>query len=50
MDTLRRMGRVRVVYGAPIDVADLEQLDPRDAAQTATDRLMAEIHRLYETL
>jgi 1-acyl-sn-glycerol-3-phosphate acyltransferase len=50
MDTLRRMGRVRVAYGAPVDVSDLTELAPRDAAQTATDRLMAEIHRLYEAL
>jgi 1-acyl-sn-glycerol-3-phosphate acyltransferase len=50
MDNLARLGKLSVVYGEPIDVTDLEALDPRDAAQTATDRLMAEIHRLYETL
>ena len=50
MDTLARVEQLRVVYGQPIDVSDLGELDPRDAAQTATDRLMAEIRRLYETL
>lgn len=50
MDNLARLVKLRVVYGKPIDVSDLEGLDPRDAAQTATDRLMAEIHRLYEAL
>ena len=50
MDRLARVGQVRVVYGPPVDVADLADVDPRDAAQTATDRLMSEIERLYETL
>jgi 1-acyl-sn-glycerol-3-phosphate acyltransferase len=50
MDNLARLEKLRVVYGPPIDVSDLEGIDPRDAAQTATDRLMAEIQRLYETL
>jgi 1-acyl-sn-glycerol-3-phosphate acyltransferase len=50
MDNLARAEKLRVVYGAPIDVSDLDGLDPREAAQTATDRLMAEIHRLYATL
>jgi 1-acyl-sn-glycerol-3-phosphate acyltransferase len=50
MDSLARLGRLRVVYGQPIDVSDLEGVDARDAAQTATDRLMAEIRRLYATL
>lgn len=50
MDNLARAEKLRVVYGKPIDVSDLEGLDARDAAQTATDRLMAEIRRLYETL
>jgi len=48
--TLARVEQLRVVYGQPIDVSDLGELDPRDAAQPATDRLMAEIRRLYETL
>jgi 1-acyl-sn-glycerol-3-phosphate acyltransferase len=50
MDSLARVGRLRVAYGAPIDVTDLDGVDPREDAQVATDRLMAEIQRLYETL
>src|SRR5205823_14219049 len=50
MDNLARFEKLRVVYGPPIDVSDLEEVDPREAAQTATDRLMAEIQRLYKTL
>jgi 1-acyl-sn-glycerol-3-phosphate acyltransferase len=49
-DNLGRLAKLRVVYGSPIDLADLAAADPRDAAQTATDRLMAEIQRLYATL
>jgi 1-acyl-sn-glycerol-3-phosphate acyltransferase len=49
-DNLGRLVKLRVVYGSPVDVADLADADPRDAAQTATDRLMAEIQRLYGTL
>jgi 1-acyl-sn-glycerol-3-phosphate acyltransferase len=49
-DNLARLGKLRVVYGAPLDVSDLADVDPREAAQTATDRLMAEIQRLYATL
>jgi 1-acyl-sn-glycerol-3-phosphate acyltransferase len=49
-DNLGRLAKLRVVYGSPVDVADLADADPRDAAQTATDRLMAEIQRLYGTL
>ena len=50
MDNLAHFAKLRVVYGPPINVSDLEGVDPRDAAQTATDRLMTEIRRLYETL
>jgi 1-acyl-sn-glycerol-3-phosphate acyltransferase len=50
MDSLARLAKLRVVYGEPIDVSDLGDADPRDAAQVATDRLMAEIRRLHETL
>jgi 1-acyl-sn-glycerol-3-phosphate acyltransferase len=49
-DNLKRIEKLRVAYGQPIDVSDLEGVDPREASQTATDRLMAEIDRLYETL
>jgi 1-acyl-sn-glycerol-3-phosphate acyltransferase len=49
-DNLRRLGPLRVVYGEPIPLGDLDGRDERDAAQEATDRLMAEIARLEETL
>lgn len=50
MDSLARLAKLRVVYGAPVDLSDLEGIDRRDAAQTATDRLMAEIQRLHAAL
>jgi 1-acyl-sn-glycerol-3-phosphate acyltransferase len=49
-DSLRRLGPLRVVYGAPVEVGDLAELDVREAAQVATDRLMAEIDRLEASL
>jgi 1-acyl-sn-glycerol-3-phosphate acyltransferase len=49
-DRLSRLGPLRVAYGAPIDVSDLDGADTKTAAQVATDRLMAKIHELKETL
>jgi 1-acyl-sn-glycerol-3-phosphate acyltransferase len=49
-DTLRRLGPLRVAYGPPLALEDLRDDDPRDAAEEATDRLMAEIARLEGTL
>jgi 1-acyl-sn-glycerol-3-phosphate acyltransferase len=49
-DRLTRLGPFRVAYGEPLDLSDLDGTDPREAAQTATDRLMAEIDRLRATL
>jgi 1-acyl-sn-glycerol-3-phosphate acyltransferase len=49
-DRLSRLGPLRVAYGAPIDVSDLEGTDTKTAAQVATDRLMAKIDELKETL
>jgi len=49
-DNLLRLGPIRVTYGAPVNLDDLRAADPRDAAQEATDRLMAEIERLEATL
>lgn len=45
-DRLRRLGPVRVTYGAPVPLDDLRGQDPREVAQEATDRLMAEIAKL----
>jgi 1-acyl-sn-glycerol-3-phosphate acyltransferase len=41
-DRLARLGPLRVAYGPPVEVSE-------DSRET-TERLMAEIHRLYETL
>ncbi|HEV8688509.1 MAG TPA: lysophospholipid acyltransferase family protein [Gaiellaceae bacterium] len=49
-DRLRKLGPLRVVYGTPVPLDDLRDQDPREAAQEATERLMAEIARLEETL
>ena len=43
-DRLGRLAQVRVVYGAPIPLDDLDARE--DAAQVATDRLMAAIAEL----
>jgi 1-acyl-sn-glycerol-3-phosphate acyltransferase len=49
-DRLARLGPLRVRYGKPIPVDDLGGKEPSVAAREATDRLMAEIERLGETL
>jgi 1-acyl-sn-glycerol-3-phosphate acyltransferase len=49
-DRLSRLGPLRVAYGPPIAFEDLAERQSRAAAQTATDRLMAEIERLEASL
>jgi 1-acyl-sn-glycerol-3-phosphate acyltransferase len=49
-DRLSRLGPLRVAYGEPIDVSDLDGKDAKAAAQVATDRLMEKIDELKETL
>jgi 1-acyl-sn-glycerol-3-phosphate acyltransferase len=49
-DRLRKLGPLRVAYGPPVQLDDLREQDPRDAAQAATERLMSEIARLEATL
>lgn len=49
-DGLRRLAAWRVRYGAPIDIDDLRGQEMTDAARTATDRLMVQIHKLEESL
>jgi 1-acyl-sn-glycerol-3-phosphate acyltransferase len=49
-DRLLRLGPLRVVYGPPLDVSDLEGLEQKRAAEAATDRLMARIEELRATL
>jgi 1-acyl-sn-glycerol-3-phosphate acyltransferase len=45
-DRLRRLGPLRVAYGEPIDLSDLENLDVKEASERATERLMAKIEEL----
>jgi len=49
-DRLARLARLRVAYGAPVPLDDLREREPRDAAQEATDRLMAAIGELEASL
>jgi 1-acyl-sn-glycerol-3-phosphate acyltransferase len=49
-DALRKLRPLRVAYGAPVPLDDLRGREPREAAQEATDRLMAEIVRLEHAL
>jgi 1-acyl-sn-glycerol-3-phosphate acyltransferase len=49
-DRLLRFSRLRVAYGPPILVDDLDGRPPRDAADVATERLMTEIQAMYESL
>ena len=49
-DRLLRLGPLRVRYGKPIPLDDLRNAEPGLAGREATDRLMAEIERLEESL
>jgi 1-acyl-sn-glycerol-3-phosphate acyltransferase len=49
-DRMLRLPRLAVAYGPAIPVDDLEGLPPKDAVETATQRLMTEIEALYESL
>jgi 1-acyl-sn-glycerol-3-phosphate acyltransferase len=49
-DRLARLPKLRVRYGPPVELDDLKGLDPREAAQLATERLMETIHRLEAEL
>lgn len=49
-DRLARLAKLRVRYGPPIELDDLTGLDPREAAQLATERLMNAIHRMEAEL
>jgi 1-acyl-sn-glycerol-3-phosphate acyltransferase len=50
MDRLARLGPMRVAYGAPIELHDLDAAEPHEAAQIATDRLMERIAELEASL
>ena len=49
-DRLLRLGPLRVAYGPPIDLSDLDGQDLKTAARLATERLMASIDELKATL
>ena len=49
-DRLARLGPLRVAYGEPLDLSDLDGLDMKRAAEEATDRLMARIEELQAGL
>jgi 1-acyl-sn-glycerol-3-phosphate acyltransferase len=49
-DRLARLGPLRVRYGDPVEVGDLAELEPEEAARTATDRLQRQIAVLEESL
>ena len=45
-DRLSRLGPLRVAYGEPIDLSDLQDVDVKAASEQATDRLMTKIEEL----
>jgi 1-acyl-sn-glycerol-3-phosphate acyltransferase len=49
-DRLSRLGTLRVAFGEPLDLSDLDGLDVKPAAEAATERLMARIEELLATL
>lgn len=49
-DRLLTLPRLQISYGRPVPLDDLAGLPPRDAVDTATQRLMTEIGALYEEL
>jgi 1-acyl-sn-glycerol-3-phosphate acyltransferase len=49
-DRLARLARLKVAYGDPIPLDDLERLPPREAQHEATTRLMEQIYELREGL
>jgi len=49
-DRIRRLGPLSVVYGAPVELDDLRELELREGAKIGTDRLMSAIHELEREL
>ena len=47
---LMQFAKLKVAYGEPIPLDDLEHLPPRQAQQMATERLMERIYELHATL
>jgi 1-acyl-sn-glycerol-3-phosphate acyltransferase len=49
-DRLSRLGPLRVAYGEPVDLSDLQEMETKRAATIATERLMGKIEELKATL
>jgi len=49
-DRLLRLGTLRIAYGAPLDLSELEGQENKVAAEAATERLMARIEELHAGL
>lgn len=49
-DRIRRLGPLRVAYGPPVPLDDLQDGDRREAARIGTERLMSAIGKLEEKL
>jgi 1-acyl-sn-glycerol-3-phosphate acyltransferase len=49
-ESLMKLGPLRVAYGEPIELDDLKDVEIRQAAKIATDRLMESIDALEKTL
>jgi 1-acyl-sn-glycerol-3-phosphate acyltransferase len=49
-DRITRLGPLRVRYGPAVELDDLRELEPREAARAGTERLMTEIGELEEQL
>ena len=49
-ESLLKLGPLRVAYGPPVDLSDLEDEDVRRASKVATERLMEAIHALEKAL
>jgi 1-acyl-sn-glycerol-3-phosphate acyltransferase len=49
-ERLARLGPLRVAYGAPVDISDLDGRPPAEVARVATERLRERIGELEESL
>jgi 1-acyl-sn-glycerol-3-phosphate acyltransferase len=49
-ESLMKLGPLRVAYGPPVDLSDLDATDIRRSSKVATERLMEAIHDLEKTL
>ena len=49
-DRLSRLAKLRVAYGTPVELDDLEDKPVQEVAQEATDRLMRRIYELHASL